>query len=396
MNSEIKDFDVIVVYSESVANSPRDEQYREKSPFSSKGSHEGYNDSYRYFLLRCQKMGVEAAFVSSKDIIGPGFFQSFWTYDEEWIRNDGQAHSQVIFDKFTPSSVKQENKLRLLTSSKSVRLFNNKIIKDIFQNKLSTYGHFDEFAIPTVEINSPQKRKIVLAKGRLDKLFKSHKNGIDFQDGHVLKDKTGVSGYKIYKVDFAKAGLKEIVQHYRSDRKVKEILSYILQPFINCNRGFVFGKYQGFIDLRVIILKNKIIQTYIRIAKRGEFRCNEHQGGNLVYMKLKTIPHDVRAMTKKIISKLSTKLDLEHSLYSLDYIRSNNGNLYFLEGNSNPGIDWDHSKKINERKSKELINIIVDELKSIYLSKESDKPATMIPNFDFGLETPLPVTVSPQ
>ncbi|MBU1178513.1 hypothetical protein KJ903_04870 [Patescibacteria group bacterium] len=396
MDREIKAFDVIVVYSELVANSPNDEKYGENTPFSSKGRHEGYNDSYRYFLSRCQKIGLEAAFVSSKDIIGPGFFEGFWTYDKKWIRNYGQAHSQVLFDKFTPSSSKQKNKLRLLTADESVYMFSNRKIKDIFQNKLNTYKRFKEFAIPSVEINSPLKRKIVLAKSELDKLFKSHRNGVDFHDCHIVKDKTGVGGYKIYKVDFAKSGSKVIAQHYRSDRKVKEILSYILQPFINCNRGFVFGKYQGFIDLRVIILNNKIIQTYIRIAKKGEYKCNEHQGGNLVYMKRKTIPEDVRAMTKKIIKKLGTKLDLEHSLYSLDFIRSNNGNLYFLEGNSNPGIDWDHSKKINERKSKELINIIVDELKSIYLSQESDKPATMIPNFDFGLETPSPITVSPR
>ena len=57
MNNEIVEFDVIVVYSESVANSPRDEKYREKSPFSSHGKHEEYNDSYRYFLLRCKKKG---------------------------------------------------------------------------------------------------------------------------------------------------------------------------------------------------------------------------------------------------------------------------------------------------------------------------------------------------
>ena len=278
MNNEIEAHDVIVVYSESVAKSPRDKKYREEAPFPFSGSHGGYNDSYRYLLLRCKKMGIKAAFVSSKDIIGPGLFQSFWTYEREWVRNNGKAYSQVIFDKFSPSSVKQEEKLKLLTDSKSVHMFNNKIIKDIFCDKLSTYEHFDEFAIPTVGIGSPLRRKIDFAKSELDELFENHNNGVDFQDGHILKDKTGVSGYKIYKVDFAKSGSKEIRKHYQSDKKAKEILSYILQPFIDCNQGFVFGKHHGFIDLRVIILKNKIIQTYIRIAKRGEFRCNEHQG----------------------------------------------------------------------------------------------------------------------
>ena len=70
------------------------------------------------------------------------------------------------------------------------------------------------------------------------------------------------------------------MKHYRSDKKGTKILSYILQPFINYRNGFVFGKHHGLIDLRTILLNHKIIQAYIRIAKPGEFRCNEYQGGN--------------------------------------------------------------------------------------------------------------------
>ena len=62
---------------------------------------------------------------------------------------------------------------------------------------------------------------------------------------------------------------------------------------------------------------------------------------------------------------MDTKLNLKHSLYSLDFIMSNEDNLYFIEGNDRPGIDWNHKKKINEIKSKELINTIVNELKLI-------------------------------
>lgn len=370
MDIKIKLYDVIVVYSGSIAKSARDRHYREKSPFSSKGSYGIYNDSYRYFLLRCKKMGIKAAFATSKDIIGSGLFQNFWTYDKEWIRNYGKAYSRVLFDKFTPVSIKQKNQLKLLTSSKSAYTFNDKKIKDIFRNKLNTYKHFKEFAIPTVKITNPLKRKMVLAKTKLDKLLKKHRYRVDFNDSYIIKDKTGAGGLKIYKVDFDKFGFKEIMKHYELDKKDKEILSYIVQPFINCNKGFSFGKYCGLIDLRLILLNHKIVQTYIRIAKKGEFECNEHQGGNLVYMLIKIIPKDVLIMTRKIIKKLDAKLNLKHSLYALDFMRSNNGNLYFIEGNTNPGIDWNHEKKINEIKSKELINIIVNELKLIIQERD--------------------------
>jgi hypothetical protein len=58
-------------------------------------------------------------------------------------------------------------------------------------------------------------------------------------------------------------------------------------------------------------------------------------------------------------------------LYTLDFIKSNNGNLYLVEGNSKLGIDWNHKNKINETKTKELINLIVNEFKSIL--KENSK-----------------------
>jgi len=360
----MNEFDVILVYSGN-ANSARDGHYREKYPFSSKGSRGIYNDSYRYFLLRCKKMGIKAAFAASKDIIGSGLFQSFWTYDKEWVRNYTKAHSQVLFDKFTLGSIKQKHKLKLFTSSKSVYMFNNKIIKDLFENKLHTYKYFKEFVMPTVEITNPSKRKIILAKTKLDKLLKKHRYEADFNDGYIIKDKTGAGGFKIHKIDFDKFGFKKIMKHYEVDKKNKKILSYVIQPFINCNKGFSFGKYCGLIDLRLILLNHKIVQTYIRIAKKGKIQCNEHQGGNLVYMPIKIIPKDVLTMSRKIIKKLNAKLNLKHSLYTLDFMRSSNGNLYFIEGNINPGIDWNHRKKINEKKSKELINLIVNELKLI-------------------------------
>ncbi len=386
MDALIKQYDAIIVYSGSIVNSAGDRHYNEKSPFSSKSRYKIYNDSYSYFLLRCKKKGIKVAFATSRDIIGPGLFQSFWTYDRDkrWIRNQGKIYSQVLFDKFTPVNIKQKNKLKLLTSSESVYKFNNKKLKDIFQDKLSTYKLFKEFVIPSVEIINLSKQKIILAKRKLDKLLRKHKYKADFNKGYIIKIRTGAGGFKIYKIDSNKFGFKEIMKLMNLDKKNKKnkkISSYIIQPFIDCSNGFVFGKYDGLIDLRIIILNNEIIQAYIRIAKKGKFECNEHQGGNLVYIPIKTIPKDALTMCKKIIKKIDARLGLKHSLYSLDFMKSNNGNLYFIEGNDRPGIDWNHSKKINEMRSKELINLIVDELKAIYLRKRFNKSAAGVSGF---------------
>jgi len=46
----------------------------------------------------------------------------------------------------------------------------------------------------------------------------------------------------------------------------------------------------------------------------------------------------------------------------LDFIISNSGNIYLIEANTGPGLDWNLSIKKNEIESKKLIRIIVKEI----------------------------------
>ena len=102
------------------------------------------------------------------------------------------------------------------------------------------------------------------------------------------------------------------------------------------------------------------MQSYIRVAKPEEFRCNEHQGGSLTYLPIKAIPRKLISKSNQIAQILNKKT----SLYSLDFIMSNKGNPYFLEGNTGPGLDWNVSLKQNKSKSKKLIRLLVKDLAS--------------------------------
>jgi len=357
----------MVIYSAYNPNNATSKEDLGKFPFSSEG--DGiYNDSYAYFLLKCKEMGLTAAFATSEDIIGPGLFQNFWTYDTKWIKNQGKAYAEVFFDKFTPNTIEQESQLQLLTSSESIYMFNNRKLTALFQNKLDTFNYFTEFAIPTVEIADPSEQEMLVAKTTLDKLLDKHRHGADFTEGYIIKDITGAGGFNIHKVAFDTLGFKEIVKNHTLGEKDKEGLSYILQPFINCDNGFAFEEHNWPIDIRVIILWTKIIQTYIRIAEEGKFECNIHQGGRLFYISQETMPPEVLDMSKKIVEILDTKINLKHSLYALDFMQSNDGNVYFIEGNDTPGIIWEHKNTMDEAKSKELIDIIIGEL--VLISKE--------------------------
>ncbi len=358
--------DVIIVYSGTIAHSANNRKYSEKKPFSAFGRHYAYNKSYQYLLQKCQNTNLKAAFCTSDDIVGPGLFSSYWTYRNKWIRHQHPAQSRLLFDKFTPTNLTQTNQFELLTSCKSIYTFNNRKLTQLFQNKLNTYLFFKEFSIPTVEISHPSKKHIAEAKTKLDNLIQKHKHKIDFKHGYISKDTKGVGGFKIYKVNFDKPGIENLIKQYKIDKNNKELLSYVLQPFIDCRHHLKKTEHKGLIDFRLILVNKTIVQTYIRIAQKGNFKCNEHQGGNLIYLPLNIIPQDILTMTKKITNQLHQEINIENSIYALDFIRSNhNGNLYFIEGNNNPGLDWDQTKTINQNKSKQLIDIIVNKLFSI-------------------------------
>jgi len=82
-------------------------------------------------------------------------------------------------------------------------------------------------------------------------------------------------------------------------------------------------------------------------------------------------------MKANLTSKI---LNQSTSLYSLDFIISNNGNSYLLEGNTGPGLNWDPFLIEDKIKSKKLIRLVVKEL-SLRVKKQISThylPSTLI------------------
>lgn len=155
--------------------------------------------------------------------------------------------------------------------------------------------------------------------------------------------------------------------------------SYIIQPLVKFDRGFKFENASVPTDIRLIFLGGKVVQSYIRRARPGDFRCNEHLGGSLTYLPVSKIPKKL-IDTSKVISE---KLDRSNSLYSLDFIISNKGNIFLLEGNTGPGLDWNVSLKKNEAEAKKLIRLIVQKLVALSGSG-SDKVIGLKPSGHSG------------
>ena len=343
-------FDVLVVYSDGIATSASSKEAGSQLPFSQDSNRANYNDAYAYFLEMCSENNLKAAFSTSSDITGAGSCSSYWLLEKnKWLKVNKQCYSSLIFDKFSPINDLQKLRRDTLFSNSVIQPFNAEPLFSIFFDKQKTYTHLKDFAIPTVAINKLDRISIKRAIAILRKLIHSHVQKQDFSRNLVLKDRYGAGGNGIYLISSHNAE-KEIRNLMKNNRKI----SFILQPFVNFDKG-VYEEYSGFIDFRIIYLGRKIIQAFVRTAKKNDFRCNVHQGGMISYISPDEIPLKVKRMSEKII----TFLNEDKALFSLDYIVSNQGNVYLLEGNCGPGVNWDLSDRVDARMTKKLIRQIV-------------------------------------
>jgi len=352
MNTITK-FDVLIVYSEKLANSSSSVSGVITAPFPKGSNNESYNLVYSYFLKTCQKNNIKAAFTTSADIVGAGKCQSYWLFENNaWIKVQKIAFSKLIFDKFSPICKSRTMRRNLLFSSKRTKPFNNPHLFDLCFDKQKTYEALNGFSIPTVAIRDGTRQGVIKAQKLLKEKIAKHQNRSDFSEEVVIKDRFGAGGLNVYKFGNDQTEMMIAVVKKHNSK------SFVIQPFVKFDKGFSFQNSSKPTDIRLVYLGNKIVQTYIRIAKKGDFRCNEHAGGLLKYIPKNEVPSRVMAVSRNIAKILNNK----SSLFALDFIISNNGNTYLLEANTGPGLDWNLSVKENEIEAKKLMGIIIKEI----------------------------------
>lgn len=357
-------FDLLIVYTQRLATSAGLSSDKATTPFIPGSKSESYNLVYGYFLDICRKHKLRAAFTTSRDIIGPGLCRSHWTFESNiWQKKGKTAFSKLIFDKFSPLSKKMWAQRQLLFSSPNVRPFNDKRLFDLFFDKQKAYKKLAKFSIPTVTVESGARESLTKAQAVLKRITAKHPNRADFSRELIIKDRFGAGGLNIFKIDADKPEkiLKTINKHRRK--------SFVIQPFVKFERGFSYLGCLVSADIRLIYLGGRVVQAYLRMAKKGDFRCNEHQGGRLKYIDCREIPVEV---TKKA-NQIAKILNKKKAIFALDFIISNAGNIYLLEGNTGPGLDWNISAKENEVEAKKLIRIIVKEMAVRIVKRKTQK-----------------------
>lgn len=354
--------DVLIVYTEgAMAGIACARTKRLTAPFNAKPRYMELNKSYAYMLQACSELGMSAGLASSADITGEGQVTGYWKYDEHcWTKHQGIARARIVFDKFSPYNSLQRQ-LRQTLFGERVTPFNSPDLYELFFDKLKLYEYLSKYAIPTVPIRRPTKTEIKTALRSLDGLIASHTGKMDFARGVVLKDRNGAGGAAVYLVkerDVAK--IYELVLRHPNKR-------FVLQPRVKFEHGFAYKSKRGQTEIRHIFAGEEIVQSYIRVAAGEDKLCNDHQGGESIYLKLREVPRRVTNMARSIASTLPA----DSGVYALDFVIADSGQTYLLEGNTGPGLNWSDDNKIHETKSKELIGVIVQTIaKRVYGRRE--------------------------
>ncbi len=356
MSTLLQQFDLLIVLDERSAKSAADTLYYEPAPFPDASTYFRSNASYEYFLKYCKSVGLRAAFSTTADIIGPGLFRSYWVYTNGWRRILQSAQTSFVFDKFSATDYRNVSTAKVLLSGEEpVRLFHRDVIRDTFDNKLNTFVNFPDHAIPTSQITIHSNESITAAKTDLAEQIVVHPNASDFTDTYILKDQFGSGGANIYLINDD--------ADYVALRTEHPTTSFILQPFIETSQSR-FEEHTGRIDLRAILLNGEIVQSFIRIAKAGEYRANAYRGGTLVYIDVDQIPEEVVSKVESI----KQRLPIADTVFALDFIQSNSGNYYLVEGNSMPGLNWFVPE--NAKHARKLMRLIINSIQKELLKSQ--------------------------
>lgn len=259
---------------------------------------------YRYSTIDLLKKAERVFNVyyvrGSKRHAGKGIFSQGWKIKKgKFIKYNTPIAAKVVFNKAPLHS----------NGGIDWTIVNKWVLIKQMQNKYRTYQLFKKFMKPTYHITSRRDFSVALKKVTTEKA--------------VYKPNEGSSGRGII------ISKKELLK-----KKMKSF-DGLLQDFIDTSGG-VPGVCVGTHDMRILMMDGKIIQTYIRLPKKGSLIANIAQGGTMMEIPLKKVPTAALRITRTIdryFKKYGTRI------YAIDF-GFEAGKPYLIELNPQPGLPY--------------------------------------------------------
>lgn len=180
-------------------------------------------------------------------------------------------------------------------------VINSNAFKTLVSNKWFSYLSYPEYFPKSVIFNSNETFNEAIKKLNSKKV--------------VIKPVTGYGGYGVELIERDNPVIKENL--FNSSN-----MFYLAQNFIETDTG-IKGIIEGKHDLRLVIVNGKIVKSFLRTPKSGDFRSNWAQGGTFNQVLLEKLPMELLNFTAPLISDIVKKYN--NPLFAIDVANTNNG-----------------------------------------------------------------------
>lgn len=274
----------------------------------------GYKKSYFAFMRMAQRKFNIFYIRGPKSYLGQGTFSHGYLMQKDTL----EKYNQKIFAKVI------YNKCRLRANGgKHWSIVNQENIYKCTYHKYRSYLMFKKFMKPTYRIRSEQDFKKYLKKIKTDIAVFKPVRGAEGKGILIGPKKTFIQ---------AMAKLKYLPKE-RSKRTGK--YDGLLQEFIDTSHG-IPGIHRTYHDMRILIMNGRVVQTYIRIPKKGSYLANIARGGKMKEIKKALVPPSALKIARFIDNKFRK---FGSRIYAIDF-GFENKKPFLIEINPQPGLPY--------------------------------------------------------
>lgn len=247
-----------------------------------------------------------------------------------WDGNEWRKVEEVELDGVYDLFRHDEEKYKLKKQMKDeVGILNDPEVAELCQDKLETYERFSR--------HMPETRKAT--RENVAELLEEHGKAI-------AKPRYGSSGEGI--------SILESIEDF--DRGEEEDL--LVQRFIS-DAGIPDLGVEGAHDLRILIVNDELVGSYLRIPGEDSELSNVAQGGSKRYLSLEDVPRGVKDIVDEVAGELEGYRPV---IYTVDFMLADRP--YIVELNSQPGVYY-HGEGRKEEWERPWMEKVVDAIESL-------------------------------
>lgn len=277
-----------------------------------------YRKSYSDFMKHAERYFAVYYVRGKKTYLGQGGFRKGFRFHKgAFTPHYEPIYARIIYNKTTLYA----------NGGRSWNIVNKWRLYQITHDKWKSYTIFKKFMKPTYRIKSRNDFNTALKKIRTPIA--------------VFKPIKGTEGKGI------------VIKPKRIMTRYMKKYDGILQEFIDTSQG-IPGIHRTLHDMRILIMDGKIIQTYIRIPKKGSYRANIARGGHMKEIEKKNLPQTIKPIINAIDKRFKR---YGHRIYAVDF-GFENGIPYLIEINPQPGLPYPEWPRYYKTWHRELIRTL--------------------------------------